>query len=114
MSNEEQQRQIRESIQHVADRAATKAVHDTLLLLGIDTENPIRAQEEFALLRRLANTMNDPRTVDNLAFLERLHVATDRVADTGFRTIIRVAITAALGLLALMTRDYWLSHFWRG
>lgn len=106
MSELEQQEQLRLSIESVAEKAAAKAVRDTLVLLGIDVADPIKAQEQFATLRRLAS----PRTVDNLVFLDRLHTAKERVEDAGWRTLVRVVVTAGLGLLAIMTKDYWVSH----
>lgn len=105
-----QQKQIRESIEHIADRAATKAVSDVLMLLGIDVTNPIKAQEEMASLRKLSAMMQDERTIANLAWLDRLHNASSIVTDTGWRTTIRILVTAGIGLLALMTKEYWISH----
>lgn len=102
--------QLRESIEHVADRAAAKAVRDTLLLIGIDLTDPIRAQEEFATLRAIAS----PKVQDDLAFLRRLHGAADTVSDAGWRTLIKVLLTALLAGLGIATKDYWLSHIWKG
>lgn len=110
MSETDDQAQVRQSIEHIADRAASKAVRDTLLLIGIDLSDPIKAQEEFAALRGLASTT----VQSDLAFLRRLHGAADTVSEAGWRTVIRVLITALLGGIAIVTKDYWLSHFWRG
>lgn len=106
MGENEQAAQIRQSVEHIAERAASRAVRETLMMFGIDTADPIKAQEQFAALRQLAT----PRTLENLEFIERIHIAADRVSDTGWRTVIRVIVTAGLGILAVMTHDYWLNH----
>lgn len=109
MSDKDEQAQIRQSVEHVAERAASKAVRETLMMFGIDPNDPIKAQKQFAALQTLASE----RTLENLEFLDRFHTATDRVADTGWRTFVRVIVTAGLGLLAIVTKDYWISHIWK-
>lgn len=106
MSDLEQDAQIRQSVEHVAERAASRAVRETLLTFGIDVNDPIKAQEQFAALRQLST----PRTIENLDFLDKWHVAADRVSDTSWRTFVRVIVTAGLGLLAVMTKEYWIAH----
>jgi hypothetical protein len=106
MTDLEQEAQVRQSVENIADRAALKAVKETFLLLGVDVSDPIAAQEQFAILRKLAQ----PRTLENLDFLESWHVASEVVKDTGWRTVVKVIVTAGLGLLAVMTKEYWLAH----
>lgn len=109
MAEADNQKQIRDSIEHIADRAATKAVRETLLLIGVDLSDPIKAQEEFAALRAIAS----PTIQADLAFLRRLHGAAETVSDASWRTVVRVLITAMLGGVAIVTKDYWLSHIWK-
>ncbi len=96
-------------LQQIADVAAQKAVRETLLLLGIDVENPIEAQKQFAVLRELAQ----PRTLENLKWLESIHAASEKVADTSWRTFIRLMVAAMLGTVAVVTREYWFNHIWK-
>lgn len=98
-----------EQLEMLADRAAEKAVRDTLMLIGIDASNPIAAQKQFAVLRELAS----PRTAENLAWLESIHSASEKVADAGWKTFTRLLITAGLGTLAVVTREYWFNHIWK-
>jgi hypothetical protein len=109
MTDRDNEAQVRASIEAIADRAAEKAVRDTLMLIGIDIKDPIAAQKQFAVLRELAK----PRTVENLAWLESIHAASEKVADTSWRTFVRLAITAALGLFAVVTSEYWFKHIWK-
>lgn len=109
MTDVEQAKQLRASIENIADRAASKAVRDTLMLIGIDVSDPIAAQKQFAILRELSSD----RTVDNLQWLESIHKASEKVADASWKTFTRLLITAGLGLLAIVTRDYWFNHIWK-
>lgn len=109
MTAGDNERQLRESMQHIADRAATTAVRETLEALGIDVNDPIKAQEQFAMLRRISN----PRTQENLVWLESLHTNAERIADTSWRTSVRILVTAGLALLALVTKEYWFNHIWK-
>lgn len=110
MSDADNEQQRRESIEHIAERAAKNAVREMMLLLGIDVADPIKAQEEFARLRTLAREIGSERTRTNLEWLDRLHTASDRISDTSWRTVTRLVVTGAAGLLVLMTREYWTQH----
>lgn len=109
MSALDNERQTRESIEHIADRAATKAVRDTLQLIGIDLTDPIKAQEEFAALRAMAS----PAIQADLAFLARLHGGAELIKDTSWRTVFRILITAIIAGAAIVTKDFWLAHIWK-
>jgi hypothetical protein len=110
MTELDNEKQTRESIQHIADRAATEAVRQTLTALGINAENPMKSQEEFQALRALAKLMKDEGIAEDLQFIRRLRTASDTMKDATWRTIIRVIITATLGIVAIGTRDWWFAH----
>jgi hypothetical protein len=98
--------QVRRSVYAIADRAATKAVKETLLALGVDVSDPIEAQKQFHTLRQLSN----PRTLDNLAWLETVHGTSEVVAKAGWRALTTSAFTGIVALLAVMTKEYWSNH----
>lgn len=112
MSANDQQAQIRESVQHIADRAASQAVKDMLTHLGIDASDPIRTQTEFQALRELAKLLKDEGIAADLAFARRLRTASETIKDATWRTIIRVVVTAAIGIFFIGTKDWWLAHVW--
>lgn len=110
MSVEDQQQQIRESVTHIAELAAKKAVEDVCLLLGIDVKDPIKTQAEFQAVRKIAAMLENDEVVDDLAFIRRLRTATDTIKDTTWKTVVRVLVTGALGIFLLGTKDWWLKH----
>lgn len=93
-------------IQAIADRSAKRAVRDMLLLLGIDADDPIEAQKQFAILRELAQ----PRTLENLKFLDAVNSAKEKAVDVSWRTAVKMLVGAIIGLVVVMTREYWQSH----
>ncbi len=108
MTERDQEAQLRRSVYAIADRAAEKAVRDTLQSLGVDVSDPIAAQAQFAVLRRLSSE----RTLKNLEWLESLHSTSEKVADASWKTIIRLTIGAVFALVAVVTREYWFNHIW--
>jgi hypothetical protein len=107
MSEAEQQEQVRQSVQNIADRAAREAVKDVLTHLGFDLSDPIKAQEQFAAMRKLTTNPNIARDLD---WLNELHTSADKVRDVSLTTATRLIITAILGSIALGTKEWWLSH----
>jgi len=114
MSEHDQQQQIRESVEHIAERAAQKAAEATairvLTALGIDTSDPIQTQAEFQALRKVAKLLNDTDVVDDLAFVRRLRAATEAATRVTWTTIVKALVTLALGIFAIGTKDWWLTH----
>lgn len=105
-----QEKQLRESVVHLADRAAHTAVEQVFTNLGIDISNPIKAQEQFASLRRLAVMMADEKFAEDFAWLRRLRLASESAKDVSIRTIVKILVTAILGVIAIGTKDWWISH----
>jgi hypothetical protein len=96
--------------QNIADRAAQRAVEGMLVHFGFDVQNPIKVQQELAALRTLAKKLDDEDFVEDLAFIRRLRLTTDKAKSASISTIVNVLVTAFLGLLLLGTKDWWLKH----
>lgn len=108
----EQEEAVRDAMRRLADESATKAVADVMMMLGVDVRDPIKAQEQFSVLRQLASS----RTMDNLKWLESLHTAAERVTETSWKTTTKVIVTATLAAFALLFKEYWANHiptFWK-
>lgn len=90
---------------------AQRAVDATLKGLGIDTANPLSAQQDFARLRTLRRLMDDGDFIADLAFMRRWRLNSEKITDTGLRSLIRWAVVGSLGLIVLLTKDWWITHF---
>lgn len=110
MGDLEQEQQLRESIEAVATRVAEHTVTRTLALLGVDATNPLRSQAEFQALRRVVKLLNDEGIVDDLAFLQRLRVASETARKVTLGTVVKALVTLLLALLAIGTKDWWMAH----
>jgi hypothetical protein len=89
---------------------AQRAVEGVLQRLGIDTSNPIQAQADFQRLRAFRKMLEDEEFQADLVFMRRWRVNSEKITDTGMRTFVRVAVSGALGLLLLGTKDWWIKH----
>lgn len=114
MTEHDQERQLRESVEHIAERAAEKAAEATairvLTLLGIDAANPIQTQAQFQALRKVSKLIEDEEVVEDLAFARRLRKATDAATKVTWTTIVKALVTLAIGIFAIGTKDWWLTH----
>lgn len=101
---------IEDMMERAAERASIKAVRNTLELLGIDASNPISAQQDFAKLRILRKLLEDEQFQLDLAFIRRWRVNSDKVVDTSVSTVVRWVVVGILGIIALVTKDWWITH----
>lgn len=85
-------------LKKVAEESAKRTMEDSLKLVGIDITNPIQAQQEFALLRKLSAAADDE---DQIA--DRLWVRKQRLRSEGLSGKIW---TAAIGVGVL--NFFWL------
>lgn len=79
----------------------TKAVSETLISLGIDASNPIKAQRDFAVISELRAWADNEELQADLAHLRRWRKAVEGATKTSILTTIGVLITGALGALYL-------------
>jgi hypothetical protein len=89
---------------------AQRAVEGVLQRLGVDTSNPLQAQADFQRLRALRKLLEDDDFQSDLAFMRRWRVGTEKITETGVRTIVRLFVTGVLGLILLGTKDWWIKH----
>jgi len=83
-------------IEVVAHDAAKKACHDTLISLGIDPDNPLDSQKDFARLREI---LDDPELVDDFAFIREFRKAVTGAKTKSWMTMLGLVITGAAWML---------------
>lgn len=98
MTNEELQIVIRESV--------GSAVKETLVTLGIDTSNPIKAQEQMAAVRDLAKLLDDEEFKKDLAHVRRWRKSVEEVSNVGIKTAIGILITGFFGMIVFAVKAY--------
>jgi hypothetical protein len=83
-------------IEDIAERAATKAVKNLLLQLGIDAENPIEAQRDFLMLREVTKVVCDPEVRRDLDHLRLWRTRTEQIKANGTFTVFGLLISGFL------------------
>lgn len=90
---------------HIAEQAATAAVERTLLAIGIDPSDKIKAQSEFMRMRSAASLLEDAEFTRDMAHLRRWRLAMEKVQSGSFAATISFIVLAALGALWLGFKD---------
>lgn len=100
-----------DAIEAMMVKVAQQAVDGTLQRLGIDTNNPLSAQQDFARLRIIRKLMEDENFQLDLAFIRRWRTKSEKITDAGLKSAVRWVVVGALGIIALITKDWWITHF---
>lgn len=88
-------------MREIAKDAAKEAVSQTLVSLGIDTENPIEVQKDLASLRELRRIFGDGDMQSDLAHLRAWRIRMEKVEEKGVLMFVTIGIAAVLGMLWL-------------
>lgn len=91
--------ELRALMKAVATEAVEEAVPATLLKLGMDTSDPIAAQEEMAAVREIAKHIGDPEYQADQLHLRRWRKAMESASNITLKTAIGIIITGLLGAL---------------
>lgn len=86
-------------VERVAQEAAHEAVTATLTSLGVDAQDPLEAQRDFAALRELRTLVESKETQADLMHLRKWRLAMEQVQTKGILAVVGVIISAGLALL---------------
>jgi hypothetical protein len=87
-------------LDEVVARAAKSAVRETLMAIGVDTGNPILAQETFATLRTIARTFTDPEFQADLSHTRMWRKTVNTLRQHAATILLGTALTAAIAWMA--------------
>ena len=90
------------NIQLIAEVVAKATVEQTLTTLGIDVNNPIKAQQDFMILREVGKLVMDSEFRKDMDHLRAWRLAIKDVKSTSFVTLIGIIST---GIIALILAD---------
>lgn len=93
-------------LHHIASEAAERAVRNTLLTLGIDADDPIKAQEDFAVLREIGSMVRDPEFRKDLEAIRLWRTAQRELTSHGLKVALGVLVVGALGALWVGIQSY--------
>lgn len=81
-------------LQQIAQSAATKAVHDTLMLIGLNVQDPLAAQEMFSGLREVVKTFASDDFQKDMLHIRKWRLTMDNVQSRSLMAVVGLAATA--------------------
>lgn len=85
----------------VAETAAEKAVIKTLIAIGINPSDPIKAQADFAIMREVGDYARDPEFRKDWEHTRKWRLAIENVTSKGIGAAIVVLISGFAGAVWL-------------
>ena len=86
-------------VKAIAEATGRAIVRETLLAIGIDVDNPIEAQEDFAVMRAVGKLAMDPEFRKDIEHARKWRKALEQVETRGLLTAVAVIVAGAVGLI---------------
>ncbi|UUV44801.1 hypothetical protein RCRUDOLPH_34 [Rhodobacter phage RcRudolph] len=90
----------------IAEAAAKAAVEETLVKLGIDVSNPIKAQQDFMVLREVGKLVMDSEFRKDMEHLRTWRMAINDVKSKGIVTLVGILVTGSVALIVAGFRGW--------
>lgn len=88
-------------LKQVADEAAKKAVHDAFMVMGLDIDEPIISQRDFAILRELSTNVSSQEFRSDLIWVRHTRLRMEGFFGKAMLTAVGVAVAGAMHSLWL-------------
>lgn len=102
---EDRDRVLLSKMEEIADEAAERAVTKTLIAIGIDASDPLRAQRDFALWREMSALAASPEFRKDLEHIRRWRKMTDDIQAKGVMALVGILVTGAAAALWIGLQD---------
>jgi hypothetical protein len=86
-------------VKAIAEATGRAIVRETLLAIGIDVDDPIAAQRDFAVMRSVGKLAMDPEFRKDIEHARKWRKALEQVETKGLLTAVAVIVAGALGLV---------------
>ncbi len=86
-------------VKAIAEAAGRAIVRETLLTIGIDVDDPLGAQRDFAIIRAVGKLAMDPEFRKDIEHARKWRKALEQVEIKGFLTAVALIVAGALGLI---------------
>lgn len=88
-------------MRQVANEAATAAINELMLKLGIDVTNPLSVQKDMQALRLISERLNDSEFSQDMTYLRSLRLTSESIKSKTMLTFIGVLATGLLSAVAI-------------
>jgi hypothetical protein len=89
----------------IAEEAAERACHKTLIAIGIDPADPLKAQKDFALMREVGEFATSAEFRKDIEHTRRWRLAMESVQSKGVTVAIGILITGIMAACWLGLQD---------
>ena len=93
--------QLNAIISDVAQRASRHAVRETLLMIGLDVNNPLEMQRDLVAMREIRAIFKDKDFQEDLAHLRLWRITMSTVRSKGLAAAIAFMVVGGLSWLAV-------------
>lgn len=96
-----------EQVRKIVEEATTKAVHQTLVSLGIDPNSPLDMQQHMSALRELSDLLDDEDYKADQIHLRKWRKSMESASKIGFKTVVTMIFTGLVTAVALGFSQMW-------
>lgn len=82
-------------LKQVAEEAADRAIQRTFTAMGIDFNDPISSQRDFAILRGFSEKVLEDEALADLAWVRLTRQRMSGIVGKGFLTAVAIAVVGA-------------------
>lgn len=93
-------------IREVASEAASTAITELFIRLGIDVSNPIEVQRDMQALRELGVRNADPQTQQDFLYLRELRLTSERIKSKTLLGFIAILVTGTVSALTVGIKSF--------
>jgi len=86
-------------VKAIAEATGRAIVRETLLAIGIDVDDPIAAQQDFAVMRAVGKLAMDAEFRKDIEHARKWRKALEQVETKGLLTAVGLVVAGMLGLL---------------
>jgi hypothetical protein len=86
-------------VKAIAEATGRAIVRETLLAIGIDVDDPIAAQQDFAVMRTVGKLAMDPEFRKDIEHARKWRKALEQIETKGLLTAVGLVVAGALGLV---------------
>lgn len=83
-------------LRDLAEAAAEKAVNKCFVAMGLDPGNPIKAQEDFGVMRYVVERVREPEFKEDLTWVRRTRKRGEGLVGKALITAVGLSVVGAL------------------
>lgn len=90
----------------IAERAAETTLRRLMLTIGIDMNDPLKAQSDFVVMREIGKLARDPEFRKDIEHTRAWRLALDSIKTKSVMTAIGIVVTGIMAVFAVGVRYF--------